>query len=144
MAHFACDSKVAYFQATRDNLLAKSLPPADFAEQTTITFPVPDNASAHVFFADRPYNSDELFLKNIMWDAVHRQMAATAVVKGGTPEETSTRVRSFLSSNPFPALPVVIFTTDEVIEPPTGIQVKVRYDANEWIQALHSLTGETN
>lgn len=79
-----------------------------------------------------------------MWDAVHRQMAATAVVKGGTPEETSTRVRSFLSSNPFPALPVVIFTTDEVIEPPTGIQVKVMYDANEWIQALHSLTGETN
>ena len=126
------------------NQLAKSLPPADFAEQTTITFPVPDNASAHVILVDRPYNSDELFLNNIMWDAVHRQMAATAVVRGGTPEETSTRVRSFLSSNPFPDLPVVIFTTDEVIEPPTGIQVKVMNDANEWTKALHSLTGDTN
>lgn len=116
-----------------------SLPPSDFTAKMIVSFPAPRHAFGHVIFLGSQHREDDVFLKNLMWDAIHRQMAASAVRYADTPEETAVRIRLFLASNPFPELPAVIFATEAVSDPPTGVPVQVIREREDWGTALHSL-----
>ncbi|NLF61549.1 MAG: hypothetical protein GX574_10395 [Lentisphaerae bacterium] len=121
--------------------LMSSLPPVDFTEKMMVSFPAPKDASKHVIFLGNQGKND-LFLKNLMWDAFHRQVAASAVRCADTPEETAARIQLLLASNPFPELPIVVFATEAIAEPATGISVQVIHEADGWQAALHALAGK--
>ena len=120
-------------------ILAPILPPVDFTEKMMVSFRRRKMHQNMYFLGNQ---ARMISFEKLMWDAFLRQVAASAVRCADTPEETAARVQLLLASNPFPELPIVVFTTEAIAEPATGISVQVIHEAGGWQAALHALAGK--